>query len=98
MQAVGVSQLRSQYAQRLVVYLLGENDTDPNDDDLDKECPAKLQGTQRLERGTIYFNYIYHFYGASEIQGRQTLVTVPGVGHSASAMFNSPQGIKAIFG
>ena len=101
MQAVGADQISSQYAQRQVIYLLGEADNDPTPDEgdvLDQSCAANLQGSQRLERGTIYFNYINHFYGVPVIQGRHTIVTVPGVGHSANGMFNSPQGITAIFG
>jgi hypothetical protein len=97
MQVVGESKIRSQYAQREVVYLLGEEDNDPNHDELDRTCPAMFQGAHRLERGTIFYNYLQHYYGA-EVQGQHTKVTVPGVGHSAGAMFNSPEGIHQIFG
>ena len=96
MQVAGVSKIRSQYAQRRVTYLLGEKDNDPNHDELDKTCPAGLQGRHRLERGTVFYSYIQHYYGAG-IQGQHTKVTVPGVGHSAGAMFNSTQGIHEIF-
>jgi hypothetical protein len=101
MDAVGIDRIRSQYAQHQVIYLLGEADNDPTPDEgdeLDQNCPAMLQGSQRLERGTIYFNYLNHFYGALVIQGKHTVVTVPGVGHSAQGMFTSPQGVTAIFG
>lgn len=96
MQAIGSDQIRAQYPQRRVVYLLGEEDNDPNHDDLDLSCSAMLQGNHRFERGTIFYNYIQHYYGAA-LQGRHTKVTVPGVGHSAFDMFNSPQGIQQIF-
>ncbi|NJR75937.1 MAG: hypothetical protein HC773_24690, partial [Scytonema sp. CRU_2_7] len=97
MQNIGVNKIRSQYAQRQVVYLLGEQDTDPNADSLDKDCPAMLQGKQRFERGTIFYNYLQQYYG-STIQGNHTKVTVPGVAHSGRDMFNSDQGIQQIFG
>jgi pimeloyl-ACP methyl ester carboxylesterase len=97
MQVVGESKIRSQYAQRQVVYLLGEEDNDPDHKELDKDCPAMFQGAHRLERGTIFYSYIQCYYGAV-IQAQHTKVTVPGVGHSAGAIFNSPEGIKQIFG
>jgi DNA-binding beta-propeller fold protein YncE len=98
MQAIGVSQIQWQYAQQSVVYLLGEEDNNPNDptNELDTDCEAKLQGEHRLERGTIFYNYIQHYYGAA-IQSQHTKVIVPGVGHSARGMFNSPEGIQQIF-
>lgn len=94
---VGVDKIRSQYAQRQVVYFLSEEDTDPNADCLDKGCPAMLQGTQRFERGIIFYNYIQQYYGLV-IQDKHTKVIVLGVGHSANDMFNSDQGIQQIFG
>jgi hypothetical protein len=96
LQAVGVTQIRSQFSPRDVVYLLGEADTDPNDDGLDTDCPAMLQGNQRLERGTIYYNYLLQYYISQGL--KHTKVTVPGIGHSGSGMYNSPQGIQALFG
>jgi hypothetical protein len=97
MQNVGVDRIQSQYSQRQVVYLLGEKDTDPNSDSLDKDCPAMLQGKHRFERGTIFYNYLQQYYG-SAIQNRHLKVTVPGVAHDGRAMFNSNQGIQVLFG
>ena len=96
MHAIGENTLRSQYGQRRVVYLLGEQDNDPQDDDLDIACAAQAQGFQRLERGTIYYNYLQHVYGP-QVYKLHTKVTVPGVGHSAGAMFTSPEGVRELF-
>lgn len=94
---IGVEKIRSQYAQREVVYLLGENDTNRNSSSLDKDCPAMLQGKQRFERGTFFYNYIQQYYG-SAIADKHRKVTVPRVGHSGRDMFNSDQGVQQIFG
>jgi pimeloyl-ACP methyl ester carboxylesterase len=96
MQAIGEHTLRIRYGQRRVVYLLGEQDNDPQDDDLDTSCVAQAQGSHRLERGTIYYNYLQHVYGP-QVYTLHTKVTVPGVGHSAGAMFTSPEGVKELF-
>jgi hypothetical protein len=38
-----------------IVYLLGQQDTDPNHPALDKSCAAEAQGAYRLIRGHYYF-------------------------------------------
>ena len=96
LEGVGEDKAKQQYAQRKVVYLLGEEDNDPNSSSLDKDCPAMLQGKHRFERGTIYYNYIQQLYGSS-ITANHSKVTVPGVGHSSSKMFNSDEGVQIIF-
>ena len=88
-------QLKENYVKRDVVYLLGQQDIDPNHPALDKSCEAKAQGANRLARGRNYFAYLkrLHPQGLS-----QQLIEVPGVGHDGDGMFNSPQGQKALFG
>ena len=56
----GSALIKNQYPEREVIYLLGNEDNDPNDSDLDKTCPAVFQGIHRLERGQIYYNYIQY--------------------------------------
>jgi hypothetical protein len=97
MLAVGEDQIRARYAQRRVTYLLGTDDNDPGDDDLDKSCAADYQGRHRYERGATYYDYLLEYYGPS-IAVNHRFVPVPGVGHSAGDMFNSPEGIHEIFG
>ncbi|NJK49473.1 PEP-CTERM sorting domain-containing protein [Candidatus Gracilibacteria bacterium] len=96
METPGIEGIRSQYLSREVVYLLGGADTDPNDDSLDTDCEAMFQGSQRLERGTIYYNYLQHYYG-SAVLDTHTKSIVPGVGHDYQLMFDSDAGRKFLF-
>jgi hypothetical protein len=86
----------AQYAMARVTYLLGELDTNPTDSSLDTTCAAEWQGPYRLARGLSYFNHLGSVLG-SGVYDRQTLTTVPGVGHSAHDMLTSPQGEGVIF-
>ncbi|MGZ7457615.1 alpha/beta hydrolase [Pseudomonas sp. Ma2-10] len=88
-------QLEETYVKRDVVYLLGQQDSDPKQPSMDKSCEAQAQGANRLARGRNYFAYLkrLHPQGLS-----QQLIEVPGVGHDGDEMFNSPQGQKALFG
>ncbi|MFJ7110739.1 alpha/beta hydrolase [Pseudomonas sp. NPDC098740] len=87
-------QLEENYVKRDVVYLLGQQDSDPKQPALDKSCEAQAQGANRLARGRNYFAYLKRLHP----QGlNQQLIEVPGVGHDGDGMFNSPQGQKALF-
>jgi hypothetical protein len=97
MAAVSNSQIASQYAQRRVTYLLGDQDTDPNGDGVDTDCPAEIQGNYRLQRGLIFRGYLLHYYGPA-IQDMQHTAVVPGVGHDSQGMFTSACGLVALFG
>ncbi|NUT78659.1 alpha/beta hydrolase [Pseudomonas sp. C1C7] len=89
------TQLQEKYLKRDVVYLLGQQDIDPNHPALDKRCEAKAQGPYRLARGRFYVDYLKRLAP----QGlNQQLVEVPGVGHNGEGMFTSPEGQKALFG
>ncbi|BCX70643.1 alpha/beta fold hydrolase [Pseudomonas izuensis] len=88
------AQLQEKYLKRDTVYLLGQQDIDPNHPALDKSCEAKAQGPYRLARGRFYFNYLKRL----KPQGlHQQLIEVPGVGHDGDGMFTSPEGQKALF-
>ena len=84
------------YRSRNVIYLLGFYDNDPNGEGLDKSCAAMLQGTNRLERGLLYFNYLRQLWG-DEILDRHQLEVVPFAGHSGRQMITSDIGVKYIF-
>jgi pimeloyl-ACP methyl ester carboxylesterase len=89
------AQLQEKYLKRDVVYLLGQQDIDPNHPALDKSCEALAQGPYRLARGRFYFDYLKRL----RPQGlNQQLIEVPGVGHDGGEMFASPEGQKALFG
>jgi pimeloyl-ACP methyl ester carboxylesterase len=93
---IGADSIRKMFKKRQVVYLLGGNDADPNSSSLDQSCQAELQGSCRLERGTIYFNYLKHYYG-DEITKTQQMDTVPDVGHDNFLMFSSAKGRYWLF-
>ncbi|WPN46563.1 MULTISPECIES: alpha/beta fold hydrolase [unclassified Pseudomonas] len=89
------AQLQEKYLKRDIVYLLGQQDTNPNHPQLDTRCEAKAQGPSRLARGRFYFSYLKRL----QPEGlNQQLIEVPGVGHDGDGMFTSPQGQKALFG
>lgn len=96
MSRAGAERIREQYPRREVVYLLGERDNDPDARYLDKSCPAMLQGTNRLDRGLAYHRYLRENYGPHALEWHSEAV-VPGVGHSASRMFNAEEGLEALF-
>jgi pimeloyl-ACP methyl ester carboxylesterase len=83
------SAVLSRYRARRVVYLLGGADTSTNDASLDTACEAEWQGSQRLERGQLFFRYLAGFYCSQ--------VTVPAVGHDAKGMYTSSEGAAALF-
>lgn len=89
------AQLQENYLKREVVYLLGQQDIDPNHPALDKRCEAEAQGPYRLARGRFYFDYLKRLQPQAL---NQQLIEVPGVGHNGDGMFTSPEGQKALFG
>jgi pimeloyl-ACP methyl ester carboxylesterase len=93
----GAAAIADHYASRSVVYLLGDADTDTSDPSLDTSCAAEWQGRQRLERGRTYVAYLEATYGPT-LAAHQVERIVPGVGHAAKAMYQSPVGRRAIFG
>jgi hypothetical protein len=88
---IGSSVLESQYESRTTVYLLGGNDTDPYSYYLDRTCPAMFQGSQRLERGIVYYHHLIDHFGG-DITNVQSVAIVPGVGHDQYGMFTSQCG------
>lgn len=92
--AIGASALRSRYGAARVTYLLGADDTNPDDADLDKTCGAEAQGPHRRARGENFVDTLDDVYG-SGIYSRHALYIVSGVGHSAREMFGSSAGRSA---
>lgn len=80
------------YLARDVRLLLGEDDV-LQDEDLDTSCPAVLQGEHRRERGLVFAAYLdARFPGHAHGH-----LVVPGVGHSAGAMYRSPEALAILF-
>ena len=93
MSALNQTAIRDQYIERFVTYLAGEEDNDANDPTLNMTCAANVQGPHRLARASAYANHVDRFYPSNIHQ----FVLVPGVGHSSTGMFRSPQGRSVIF-
>ena len=88
------AQMEADYAQRDVIYLLGDADTDPHEKDLDVTCGGEAQGPTRWARGRAYYVYLHARHPSG---WNQRLWFVPGVAHSAHGMFTSPCGVSALF-
>lgn len=84
--------IRARYARRRVTYLLGAHDT-RHDSMLDVTCAARLEGDNRLQRGTLYYRYMRTYFP----RARHDRVVVPGAGHSAHDMYDSAQGRAVLF-
>lgn len=80
-------QLITQYLERNVYYYLGGNDNDSDDDLLDTSCEAKLQGSNRLERGQNFFNFLNQYFAGH----RHYLDVIEGVSHNAHDMYGSEE-------
>lgn len=89
--------IREHYPRRKVLYLVGEQDVDPNDDSLATSAGAMLMGKNRLERAGVYMNYLRHLYGSSVTQ-TQRFESVPRAGHSGRQLMTSRAGLAFIFG
>ena len=85
--------LEQRYARSDVIYLLGESDCDPQHQALDRSCAANAQGPHRLARGLAYFDYLCRRHPRLVHRCWQ----VPGVGHNGQRMFNSAEGLLALF-
>ena len=87
----GPDQIVDRYLGRDVVYMLGGDDIErPRD----KSCSGYLQGAHPLGRGNFYFNYLKYYTG-STIHAK---VIVPGAQHDSYDIFNSAEGVEAMFG
>ena len=82
------------YALADVIYLLGTEDTDAAQVDLDTSCAGEAEGAERLDRGKAYFSYLSQRHGA---QLAHKLWYVPGVAHVGSRMVESPCAVAAVF-
>lgn len=87
-------QREAMYVAADVIYLLGSEDTDPEQRDLDTSCAGEAQGAERLDRGKGYFRYLEDRHTQDF---HQQLWLVPGVAHVGSRMVESRCGVAAAF-
>jgi pimeloyl-ACP methyl ester carboxylesterase len=90
----GWAQMEADYANADVIYLLGDEDTDPAQKDLDVSCAGEAEGPTRLARGQAYFAYLRARHPAG---WAQRMWLVEGVAHSGAKMVEAPCGVKALF-
>jgi hypothetical protein len=88
-EAGGVQSIVARFPYRDVVYLSGELDTLHNGD-----CEDKLQGPNRRTRSVNFFHSLQEIYDRKVHRH----VLVKGVHHDHCLMFNSPEGLQALFG
>jgi len=96
---IDAEKIRTQYQYRSVLYLVGSIDNDPNDTAntlLSKTCESMLQGSQRLERATIFYEYLKHYYGP-QIMNNQDFKVIQNVGHVGRDLMTSEEALKFIF-
>jgi pimeloyl-ACP methyl ester carboxylesterase len=72
--------------ERKAWVILGEADTDPNHEQLDKSEGAMKQGTNRLERGENFFGAVTSAASTLGVKLGWQLAYVPGVGHEGQKM------------
>jgi len=85
------TKLAHRYSTRNVLYVSGRNDTEK----LRRSCEAdEFQGAYRRQRSEYFFSSLYEYFGK---QIHQRFV-VDDVGHDHALLFESPQGIHAMFG
>jgi hypothetical protein len=93
-EAAGTDRILANMLHRDIFILLGGDDTDIDDPDLDTSCSGNMQGPFRLARGISFMGYISTFPGYG---GKKNLAIVRGVGHSGT-LIESDEAIKWIFG
>ena len=91
---IGWEEMEAAYAKADVIYLMGDEDTDPQQKDLDVSCAGEAEGATRLDRGRAYFAYLKARHPAD---WGQRLWLVEGVAHSGEKMVEAPCGVKALF-
>lgn len=86
--------LEARYVKRNVTYLMGEADTNPNEDDLDRSCGGEAQGPYRFARAKYFIKYVA---GRHPSGTNQVYAFVPGVHHDSRGMFTSRCALGVIF-
>jgi pimeloyl-ACP methyl ester carboxylesterase len=90
---LSAKQVANNLGTRRVTYLLGASDTE-QDDELDTDCAAQLEGPNRFQRGTYFYNWVRQTFPSAPTDR----VVVPGTAHESDEMFQSSQARPALFG
>ena len=78
--------LINRYKRRKISYGVGSRDNNPNSSSMDDRCQAMFQGDHRLERATIFVNYLKHIYG--DLGDNHRLYIAQGVNHNSTTFYN----------
>ena len=78
--------LINRYKRRKISYGVGSRDNNPNSSSMDDSCEAMFQGDHRLERATIFVNYLKHIYG--DLGDNHKLYIAQGVNHNSTTFYN----------
>ena len=78
--------LINRYKRRKISYGVGSRDNNPNSSSMDDSCQAMFQGNHRLERATIFVNYLKHIYG--DLGDNHKLYIAQGVNHNSTTFYN----------
>ena len=78
--------LINRYKRRKISYGVGSRDNNPNSSSMDDSCQAMFQGDHRLERATIFVNYLNHIYG--DLGDNHKLYIAQGVNHNSTTFYN----------
>jgi pimeloyl-ACP methyl ester carboxylesterase len=81
----GEAEVRKALGKRLVL-LLGENDDDPDDENLNKSDGAMKQGAGRVDRGENFFKSASAIAGELGVKLGWELVEVPSTAHDSAAI------------
>jgi len=84
----GEAQAREAFGRKFIL-LLGEKDSDPDDENLNKTDGAMKQGATRVERGESFFKIATRVSGDIGAKFEWQLVEVPEVAHDALGMSNA---------
>ena len=82
---VGEAELRQALAKRFIL-MVGEQDADPDDENLNKSAGAMKQGEMRVERGENFFKAATAAASDLGVPLAWELVEVPDVAHSGESM------------
>lgn len=91
----GEAQVRQALAKRMIL-MVGEKDTDPDDEQLNNSEGAKKQGANRVERGENFMKAAGRVAGDLGVKLAWEFSEVPDAAHDATAM--SKAAVEAIYG
>jgi cyanophycinase len=92
MQRYNLSELRENFKNQKIIYLMSEEDKGV--DSLDRSCEAMTQGRNRFERAKNYFYYVKKNITSDQ----HRFVSIPLIGHEHVDVYQSKEAAHLIFG